>query len=177
MKKIFTLIICLPIFCYAQKKTGGYAQLGGNLEVNKPLGSGGGGSFMVGHFVGNSMSIGAGFNIIKFKNLDKATPSIFADFRAYFGKDYKKPIPYLTLTPGYTFFNENIDDRGLSRTIAKGGFLFGAGVGCIFYSGHRIAPFFGISYNNFPIVNLDKDGNQIAKNNYNIANIIFGVKF
>lgn len=173
MKKILILFIILPTFCIAQNK-GGYAQLAGDLSISKPLGTGAGGTFIIGHNVGNG-SLGAGFDFIKYRGLDKITPSLYADFRYYLGKGIDKPLPYFTLTPGYFFYSSSSQVSTITA-ISKGGFLIGAGFGCILYSGHKTAPYLSVLYNKFPIKTTINNG-KAATINYDVAKISVGVNF
>lgn len=173
MKKLIIILFILPSFCFAQNKTG-YAQLSGDLNLSKRLGNGFGGSFMVGHNFGNYYSFGAGFDIVKYKNIDKITPSVYGDFRFNFGSNIKKPIPYFTLTPGYFFYKDSFRS-GNYVTIVNGGFLIGAGLGCIFYSGTNTAAFVSILYNRFQIKANVQDLSSTS--NYDIAKISFGIHF
>lgn len=107
MKNLLIAILLLPAFCYAQNKQTGYAQINADFNISKPLGLGMGGSFLIGHKVGSNGSIGAGVDIIKYKNLKKITPSVYADLRYYFGSGTAKPLFYFTATPGYAFYKDN----------------------------------------------------------------------
>lgn len=174
MKKLLILVFVLPSFCIAQNKSG-YAQLAGDLSISKPLGTGAGGSFLIGHNLGANGSFGAGFDLVKYKNLEKISPSLYADFRYYFGEGINKPLPYFTLTPGYFFYNSSAQASTITA-ISKGGFFFGAGFGCIFYSGHKTAPFLSVLYNKFPIKTTINNG-KVTTVSYDVAKISIGVKF
>lgn len=173
MKKILLLIILLPALCQAQKDKG-YGQIAFNYNLSKKLGDGVGGSFMAGTKVGSQSSIGAGIDVIKFGNLSKVASFLYGDLRFFFGKGFKHPLPYLTITPGYFMYN---DTRVISRSKIgySGGFLFGAGLGCILYSGHKVAPFISAIYDNFPIEITA--GNKSTEVKYDVAKLTIGIKF
>lgn len=178
MKKIiFIFGMCLPIFGLAQNK-GGYAQLNGNFAVSRPLGDGAGGAFSVHRFINNSTSIGGGFDVIKYKKLKNVSPSIYADLRGYLGSGIKKPLVYFSLTPGYYLYNDSYSVRSgfsMNNFSYSGGFLFGAGFGCILYSGKKTAPFFSAAYNNIPLTFKDDKSQQTTR--YNVFKINFGINF
>ena len=178
MKKLLVLIIvCLPILGLAQNK-GGYAQLNGNYAVSRSLGDGAGGAFSVHRFMNKSTSIGGGFDVIKYKGLNKVSPSVYADLRGYFGSGIKKPLVYFSLTPGYYLYNYSYSVRSgfsMNNFSYSGGFLFGAGFGCILYSGKKLAPFVSVMYNNIPITLEDDKSEQTTR--YNVFKINFGIAF
>ena len=174
MKRILLLgLILFPILCHAQSKSG-YAQIAFDASIVKKLNHGFGGSFMIGHYIGNS-SLGAGFDMIKFKSLDKVSVALYGDFRFHMGKGNKKPVPYFTLTPGYFIYNDNTQ-AGTELLQNKGGFMIGTGFGCVLYSGHRTAPYLSAVYNNFPIKTFISD-DLVSKQNFDVFKLSFGIKF
>lgn len=178
MKNILLLIcFALPIISFAQKGNG-YAEINGTFNISKPLGNGAGGAFGVGSFVNQNASIGAGFEISKFKNLPKITPAVYADLRYYFGAGIQKPLLYFSLTPGYLFFSDSYNllvNQTYNYYKYKGGFLIGAGLGVILYQGKKVAPFLSLKYNNFPLVFKGDNSNKSIR--YDVAKISFGLKF
>lgn len=166
MKKLLLLGTMLPLFCFSQKKNSGFGQLAGSFYITKKLGGSGGGSFIVGNYVGSSSSIGAGLDVIKFDNIKTIVPIIYADLRGYFGKGYSKPVPYVTVTPGYNLYN---------YSNVKGGFFFGAGLGCLLHSGKKTAPYISVLYNKIPF--STRILNKTITTSYDIAKLSVGLKF
>ena len=179
MKNLFIVIFLLPAFCFSQKKQNGYAQINADFNISKPLGLGVGGSFGVGNNISQNASIGAGFDIIKYKNLEKVLPSLYADLRYYFGSGITKPLFYFTATPGFSFYKEDYNMR-IGTTYSyyhnRGGFFAGAGFGFISYSGKKMAPFISVMYNTFPIKTFINNS-RISTIKYDVAKISFGLKF
>lgn len=179
MKKLLTLIfVCLFMQnAHAQNKDA-YAQISGNFSVSKHLGNGAGGSFGVQHFINNNASFGGGFDIIKYKNLDKILPSVYADFRYHFGTGIKKPLIYFSLMPGYSFYHssyKSLIGNSYNYYDYKSGFSFGAGLGCILYAGKKMAPFISVAYQNVPLTLVSDEINQTTR--YDIIKINFGITF
>lgn len=175
MKKIMIIVFIFPMIGFSQKRSDGYFQIAGDLAISKPLNNGFGGSVMVGHDIVENVSLGAGFDMIKYKYERKQRTSAYVDLRFRFGSNIKKPNLYCTITPGYSFYNDSFNS-GQSLIKYNGGFLFGIGLGCIFYSGKNVAPFIGAMYNKFP---TRISGNNINTStlNYDVAKISFGIKF
>lgn len=178
MKRILLLfIVCLPFVGICQNK-GGYAQINGTFASSKEFNNGGGGSFSVHRFVNKATSIGGGFDLIKYKNLKNVSPSAYLDVRGYLGSGIKKPLIYFSLTPGYHLYTDSYSVRvgnSMNNFKYSGGFQFGAGFGCILYSGKKLAPFISAMYNNVPITVDDSDSKNVER--YNVFKINFGITF
>lgn len=178
MKKLFCLLIVCVLYQSGFTQTKAYAQISGNFEVSKPLGNGAGGTFAVQHFVNKNASFGAGFDLVKYKNLDKVLPTLYVDLRYHLGSGINKPLVYFSLTPGYTVYRSSakiLIGNQYDYFDHKSGFSFGAGFGCILYSGKKVAPFIGVMYNNFPLTLVSDNSNQSTR--YDIAKINFGITF
>ena len=175
---LFLMIVCLlSLNGFTQTKRT-YAQISGNFEVSKPLSNGVGGTFSVHHFINRNVSIGAGFDFIKYKDLEKALPSAYADLRYHSGSGVKKPLLYFSLTPGYSFYHSSytmLFGNVYNHYEYKSGFLIGAGFGCIFHSGKMIAPFVSVMYNRFPLTFTTDLSNQTDR--HDVIKINFGIKF
>jgi hypothetical protein len=171
MKKLLLILFLFPAIAFCQK---GYFQFSGNVNLNNDLKNGFGGSIMAGQGIGKYYSIGAGFDIMKYHELSKTTPTIYGDLRFNFGSNTKKPIAYFTLTPGY-FFYKDYYQVGNYSTQLSGGFFIGTGLGLILYSGTNVAPFISVMYNRFDISSSTKD--LSSKVDYNVVKLSFGIHF
>lgn len=122
---------------------------------------------MVGNYVGTASSFGAGVDIVKFSGVKSFLSIFYADIRGYFGKGYSKPIPYLTITPGYSAYDYQH---------TRGGFYFGAGVGCLLQSGKKTAPFISVMYNRIPFTTTVLRTTRV-RTNYDVGRISVGLRF
>ena len=172
------MIVCLLFLNGFTQNKRTYAQFSGNFEVSKPLSNGVGGTFSVQRCINRNVSIGAGFDFIKYKDLEKALPSVYADLRYHLRLGVKKPLLYFSLTPGYSFYHSSytmLFGNSYNHYEYNSGFLIGAGFGCIFHSGKMIAPFVSVIYNSFPLTFTTDFSHETET--HDVIKINFGITF
>lgn len=147
--KFFLLLILfsLSFFSHAQnqkKKSNGYGQIGATFfsstETDLKTGVVAGLGFMP-H---NNLSLGTAFEFYVFGKESRFMQGHF-DFRIYFISNKKPVSPYLSIQPGYVFYNKSVSILG--TTIAtKGDFAVNAFFGVKANPKKGVGPFLNIGY-------------------------------
>ena len=102
-----------------------------------------GGTMGIGLNLASSLlSVGGGLNYVKFRDMEKASPAVFAELRGHLKT--KSVDPYVFVNAGSILYKENV-----RFTTAHGGLYYGAGVGMAIITKTPIRPFASMKYTNW----------------------------
>jgi len=88
------------------------------------------------------LSVGGGVNYVKFRDMEKASPAVFAELRDHFKS--KSVDPYFLVDAGSVLYKQKV-----GFTTASGSFYYGAGLGMAIITKTPIRPFASIKYTNW----------------------------
>lgn len=141
-------LLC-SILAISQKK--GYADFS-FLATASDL-KGVGGTIAIGVNLASSvLSVGGGVNYVKFRDMEKASPAVFAELRAHFKS--KAVDPYFLVDAGSILYKQNV-----RFTTAHGSLYYGAGLGMAILTKTPIRPFASLKYTNWSYKIADKTVN------------------
>jgi hypothetical protein len=153
---LLILLLAISIPALSQKTNKGYASLTSQFGFYKNSGFLYGASANAGRIIVKGLGIGAGFDILKFKDFANLYAPVYIDVR-YLIPEGKKYKVFAAIQPGYGLFDHKEDKRVVSSignlyTSGKssGGFYYSAGIGFFGNGKSNVAPFFSLRYCSYP---------------------------